>query len=205
MDQPGGQPGQTASRGLFVTIAHVYTRAMMALGCGLLAATVIIMGVEVFFRYVLNDSIIWAEEMSRYLLIWMTFLFLGIAYQRGELITLSMVLRRVPKAVHVIFTLVAYGASLATLGIIVWFGFAFAEVNSIQTLPAFDFIWASIAGPDEEANISAWWVYASVPVGAGLLALHMLIGGVVRIRRILADLPVFVEDMEQEPIGEGTR
>lgn len=27
----------------------------------------------VFFRYVLNDSIVWAEEMARYLFVWITF------------------------------------------------------------------------------------------------------------------------------------
>ena len=53
-------------------------RGMMFFGCTLLAGIVIIMGVQVFFRYVLNDSIIWAEEMSRYFLIWITFLVLGI-------------------------------------------------------------------------------------------------------------------------------
>lgn len=200
--QPSGQDNRA---GIFHVIARLYTRGMMTLGCTLLALTVIVMGVEVFFRYVLNNSIIWAEEMSRYFLIWMTFLFLGIAYQRGELISLSLVLRRVPRMVHVALTVIAHLASLATLAVIIWYGFVFAELNTIQTLPAFDFIWASIAGPDAEANVSSWWIYASVPVGASLLALHLAVGLVVRVRRILAGLPVFDEDLEQEPVGEGTR
>ena len=191
--------------GLLTLLARFYTRAMMTLGCTMLAATVIIMGVEVFFRYVLNNSIIWAEEMSRYFLIWMTFLFLGIAYQRGELISLTMVLRVVPKGVLIVLTVIAHVVSLLTLAVIVWYGFKFAEVNAIQTLPAFDFIWASVAGADSEANVSAWWIYASVPVGAGLLAIHLAIGMVVRIRRILANEIIFDEDLEQEPVGEGTR
>jgi TRAP-type C4-dicarboxylate transport system permease small subunit len=32
----------------------------------------------VFFRYVLNNSIIWAEELSRYLFVWITFMGAGL-------------------------------------------------------------------------------------------------------------------------------
>ena len=143
--------------------------------------------------------------MSRYFLIWITFLFLGLAYQRGEMISLSLVLRTVPKSVHIGLTVLGHFVALATLAILVWYGFRFAEVNTIQTLPAFDFVWASIAGENAEANVSAWWLYASVPVGAALLAIHLIFGLFRRIRRIATDLPVFEEDIEHEPTGEGTR
>jgi TRAP-type C4-dicarboxylate transport system permease small subunit len=196
---------RTTKTDIWHRIAHWYTKGMMALGCTLLGGIVVIMGVQVFFRYVLNDSLIWAEEMSRYLLVWITFLFLGIAFQRGELISLSLVLRKVPRRLQIVLTLVGFGASLTMLTVLVWYGFKFAEVNAIQTLPAFDFIWASIAGPNEELNVSSYWLYASVPVGAALLVVHLLIGLFVRIRRIAAGEAVFDEEIAQEPVGEGTR
>ncbi len=178
---------------------------MMFFGCCLMAGIVIIMGVQVFFRYVLNDSIIWAEEMSRYLLIWITFLFLGIAYQRGELISLNLFLQKVPRIVQLVLTILAFLAILGTLGVLTWYGFKFAEVNSIQTLPAFDFIWSAITGTDEELNFSSYWLYASVPVGAILLAIHLFLGVIVRVRRILAGEAVYTAQLRHEPVGEGTR
>jgi TRAP-type C4-dicarboxylate transport system permease small subunit len=188
----------TSNRGILASIVFWYERLMMIFGCTLLAGIVIIMGFQVFFRYVLNDSIIWSEEICRYFLIWITFLFLGIAYQRGELISLSMLLRVVPRWLHLVLTTLAHLAMLATLGILIWYGFAFADVNSIQTLPAFDFLWSSFINPREEANLSSWWLYVSIPVGAILLAMHLVVGYVVRMQKILVGEPVFPEDIGRE-------
>jgi TRAP-type C4-dicarboxylate transport system permease small subunit len=187
------------------SIVFWYERLMMIFGCTLLAGIVVIMGFQVFFRYVLNDSIIWSEEMCRYFLIWITFLFLGIAYQRGELISLSMLLRVVPRWLHLVLTTLAHLAMFATLGVLIWYGFAFADVNSIQTLPAFDFLWSSFINPREEANLSSWWLYVSIPVGAILLTLHLVVGYVVRIQKIMADEPVFPEDIGREVSGGEAR
>ncbi|MCC2097209.1 MAG: TRAP transporter small permease, partial [Hyphomicrobiales bacterium] len=191
-----------SNAGILAGIARWYERAMMFLGCTLLAGIVVIMGFQVFFRYVLNDSIIWSEEMCRYFLIWITFLFLGIAYQRGELISLSMLLRIVPCWLHLVLTTVAHLAMLGTLGILIWYGFAFADVNSIQTLPAFDFLWSTFINPREEANLSSWWLYVSIPVGAIFLSLHLIAGYFVRIGKIMAGEPVFPEDVGQEVFSQ---
>lgn len=191
--------------GVLGRIVGWYSRSMMFLGCTMLVGIVLIMGCQVYFRYVLNDSLIWAEEMCRYLLIWMTFLFMGLAYERGEMISLTMVLRKVPPWLHLGLMTIAYVASIGTLGILVWYGFAFANVNSIQTMPAFDFIWSALINPDEEANFSSWWLYASIPVGAFLLAIHLVAGYLLRARRILAGEPVYPEDISEEIIGSGSR
>ena len=39
--------------------------------------------VQVFFRYVLNNALPWSEEVARYMMIWMVFLVAPIAYRRG--------------------------------------------------------------------------------------------------------------------------
>ncbi len=195
----------TSNRGILASIVFWYERLMMIFGCTLLAGIVIIMGFQVFFRYVLNDSVIWSEEMCRYFLIWITFLFLGIAYQRGELISLSMLLRVVPRWLHLVLTTLAHLLMFATLGILIWYGFAFADVNSIQTLPAFDFLWSSFINPREEANLSSWWLYVSIPVGAILLTIHLIVGYVVRVQKIIAGEPVFPEDIGRELSGREAR
>ena len=41
---------------------------------GILGLIVSIMITQVFFRYILNNSLIWSEEFVRFLFIWMTFL-----------------------------------------------------------------------------------------------------------------------------------
>lgn len=187
-----------------VRLAAWYTRGMMTLGCAMLGIIVVVMGVQVFFRYVLNNSLIWAEELCRYLLVWISFLFLGLAFQRGEMVALKFVLRRLGRALQFVLTIVAYGVSIALMAILVWYGFAFAEVNAIQTLPAFDFIWSTLAGEGETLDISAYWLYAAVPVGAGLLGLHMAVALVLRLGLIARGVNVYDEAVEVD-VAEGTR
>ena len=47
--------------------------------CILLAAMAIVMGIQVFCRYVLSMSLSWSEELTRYLFIWSGFL--SVSYQ----------------------------------------------------------------------------------------------------------------------------
>ena len=63
-------------------------------------AIVVIMVVQVFARYVLNASLIWAEELCRYILIWQSFLLIGIAYHQGELVALELLSGKVTPAVR---------------------------------------------------------------------------------------------------------
>lgn len=48
-----------------------FVEILVGMGYGLL---VVLIGAAVFFRYVVNDSIVWAEELARYLFVWITFL-----------------------------------------------------------------------------------------------------------------------------------
>ena len=49
---------------------------------GLGFAMAALVAVQVFFRYVLNHSLFWSEELARYFLVWLTFLGASVAYYR---------------------------------------------------------------------------------------------------------------------------
>ncbi|MEC8794791.1 MAG: TRAP transporter small permease subunit, partial [Pseudomonadota bacterium] len=55
-------------------IVRGYLMTVRVLAGICMALIVVIMIAQVFARYVLGDSLIWAEELCRYLLIWQTFL-----------------------------------------------------------------------------------------------------------------------------------
>jgi TRAP-type C4-dicarboxylate transport system permease small subunit len=48
--------------------------------------------VQVFYRYVLNDALSWTEEASLWMLVWISFLILPVAYRKG--LNISMMLFR---------------------------------------------------------------------------------------------------------------
>lgn len=57
----------------------------------LMAAMSLLIGLQIFMRYVMGASLSWSEELARYLFIWATYL--GIAYgvQKGAHIRVTMV------------------------------------------------------------------------------------------------------------------
>ncbi|MCB1334301.1 MAG: TRAP transporter small permease [Roseivivax sp.] len=149
-----------------------YLRAIRFLAGLCMALIVGIMLAQVFYRYVLGDSLIWAEELCRYLLIWQTFLVLGLAYSRGEFVALDFLPKALPPRGRWILRAVMAVPIVAFLAVIAWYGYDFASRFDRQTIPALDFIWTALTG--HALGLSIRWVYVSVTVGSVLMALHVI-------------------------------
>ncbi len=162
-----------------------YLATLENLGGAAMAVIVVVVTVQVVMRYVFNASLIWAEELCRYILVWITFLLIGLAFHRGELIAVDLVTVRLRPTLRFAFKLLVTVPLLVFLGYIVVNGYRFAVRMGVQTLPAFDFIWSSLTG-QEEAEISIFWVYVSVAVGCALLILHILVALAVEWRELRA-------------------
>lgn len=134
---------------------------------------VVIMVVQVIARYGFNSSLIWAEELCRYLLIWLTFLLVGVAFQRGEFIAVDIVAAALKPPARFVLKVAVTIPVLVFLFYVVANGYEFALRLGIQTIPALDFIWGSIVGGDATLDVSVFWIYLSVPLGCGLLAIHI--------------------------------
>ena len=63
------QPTRLASR-----ISGALDLALEIISSGLFVAIVVLALVQVFFRYVLNNSLSWPDELSRFGVTWMVFL-----------------------------------------------------------------------------------------------------------------------------------
>lgn len=171
----------TEAPGPLARVVAGYVRTIRLLAGVSMALIVAIMITQVFFRYVLGGSLIWAEELCRYLLIWQTFLVLGLAYSRGEFVTLDFVPAALPPRGRWILRAVMAVPIVAFLLIMAWYGYDFASRFDRQTIPALDFIWTSLSG--EPLGLSIRWVYVSVTVGLGLMSLHVIADLVVTYRR----------------------
>jgi TRAP-type C4-dicarboxylate transport system permease small subunit len=137
-------------------------------GSSMLLITVIML-VQVVARYGFNASLIWAEELCRYILIWQTFLFISMAFRQGELVAVDILtLVMPPKALYALRLLVAVPIAFFLI-LMVKHGYDFAGRFTRQTIPAVDFIWMSIAG--RPAGLTVIWIYMSV----ALLLIHFLI------------------------------
>lgn len=65
-------------------------KAAVMLAAALLAAMVVMVIAQVFFRYVLNDSLGWTEELAKYLMVWVACLVAPWAYRENLNVSIQM-------------------------------------------------------------------------------------------------------------------
>lgn len=153
-------------------IVSAYLAILRLLAGVSMAVIVAIMIAQVWARYVTGGSLIWAEELCRYLLIWQTFLVLGLAYSRGEFVALEFLPSALSDRGRLILKAVTAIPALGFLGLIAVYGADYASRFGNQTIPALDFIWGALFGRPLGLSIS--YVYVSVSVGSVLMTLHIL-------------------------------
>ncbi len=157
-----------------------YADTIAALAAAMMATVVCVMALQVFYRYFLSDPLIWAEEVCRYLLIWMTFLSLGAAFQRGNIAVITILTNAMSRRVRAVFMVPTYLVTAGFLGFLVYQGWLYAEENLLQTIPGIDYVLQSLG---IDAGISIFWVYISLPIGCAILALHIVLSAL----RIMID------------------
>lgn len=164
--------------GGFAAAYRTYARAMQAAAAFAMALIVAILTAQVFYRYFLSGSLIWAEELSRCLLVWTCFLFSGIAYQRGEMASVDFVTRALPSRLRTFVMVPALVGAMFFIGVLAYYGALYANQNHMQILPGVSVLWRKLSG--STGGFSIFWVYISIPIGLGILFLHML-GTAVRL------------------------
>ena len=117
--------------------------------------------VNVVTRYVFNFSIIWAEEVSQYLMIWIAYLGAGLALREGRHVAVEMLQDRLPTALGRRVRMAVGGLVLAFLGAVTVLGFQFVVFVWNQETPVL--------------NISLGIPSLAIPIGALLFALHLLL------------------------------
>lgn len=115
--------------------------------------------VNVVCRYILNYSIIWAEEVSQYLMVWVAFLAAGLALREGRHVAIEMLQDRLPSRArrmtrHLIALLL-----IVFMGILIILGLQFVRFAWDQETPVL--------------NIPLGIPYMAVPIGALLLVIHL--------------------------------
>jgi len=131
-----------------------------------------VMLAQVFFRYVLNDSLQWSEEVSVWLMIWMTFIGGALLSANDEHMAVSMVLTRLPDALRPWFVVATKLLTLLFLGFVVFYGLKFFDASFHKVSPS--------------TGLSTKWAKLALPVGSALmflLTVNSLLLDAVAIRR----------------------
>lgn len=101
---------KTFGRGLDRLVAFVVV--------ALLVAMTIVTSAGVFWRYVMNDALSWAEELGCYMLVWVSFLGAALATYRGAHIGIDVVYDRIPRLAQRLLDVAVNGAIVVFMGAI---------------------------------------------------------------------------------------
>ena len=124
---------------------------------------VIVILIQVFFRYVLNNALPWPDEVARFLMLWMTGLIAPSAYRWGGFVSIDLLERFLPKFVSIFLTLFLLILSLFVLVVGLELGLKHINAGWIFNSSSIKIPFNLIGGKAEPIKLA--WMYMSLPVG----------------------------------------
>jgi len=118
----------------------------------------IVVAVQVFFRYALNHSLFWSEELARYLLVWLTFLGASVAYRRNIHPGIDIVYVRMPTSIQRTVSIFIHSISTVLFGVMIFYGIQFSYFVRLQISPAL--------------YLPKWIVFSIIPLSGIIFMIH---------------------------------
>jgi len=117
---------------------NILEQALNFVAIILFAMIFIVVLLQIFFRYILNDPLIWTEELARYLFIWLCFTGWVIASRHSDHITIVAVRDKLPVVLQKLVGLLTQSGYIALAAILIWQGsFLFQRNLSVETVTLF--------------------------------------------------------------------
>ena len=124
---------------------------------------VIVILIQVFFRYILNNALPWPDEVARFLMLWMTGLIAPSAYRWGGFVSIDLLERFLPKVISTLLTLFLLVISLMVLIIGLELGLKHINAGWIFNSSSIKIPFHLIGGKAEPIKLA--WMYMSLPIG----------------------------------------
>ncbi len=128
------------------------------LGCAMLVVMVVVVFAGVVFRYVLNDSLAWPEEMARILFGWITFLGASAVMKRRGHLGVDTLLIALPLGPRFVLLRLVDVLVLSLLAALLVFGIRLVQFDIFLRTATMSWSWALI--------------YSMVPFTAALMIVH---------------------------------
>ena len=131
---------------------------------------IVVISLQIVCR-VLFDSLTWSEEVSRYLLVWATFLGATMAYKRGMHIAVTFVVESTPGKMKKVLNVLSVVLSLVFFFIALRYGIEYISLQTSQVSAAL--------------RIPMKYVYTVIPCSFMIMLIH----GLSAINNIVKDIP----------------
>lgn len=127
----------------------------------MLSAMTLIVGANVALRYLTNNSLPWADEAARYLMIWLTFIGAGLTLRTGGHVAITNLQDVMPNRLQIVLRALIVVTLLVFFGYMVVVGYEYMIRMQFQKTPAL--------------RLPFLYVYAAMPIGFALLIVHLLL------------------------------
>ena len=154
----------------FLLFERGTTFAALLGACAMLVVAASLGMFQIVTRFVLEQPAEWTEVLIRFSLIWMVFLAIPAAFRQGAMVSVDVLYRWSPPRIRRVLDHVVALAALALIGVIIWWGWDYAQRGGVQ----------SMAGLE---SVSMFWAYLAMPVG-GLFCVIGIIGNLVDPQRM---------------------
>ena len=127
----------------------------------LLSAMSVIVFLNVVMRYVTEASIPWSEEVSRHMMIWLTFLGSGLVLRSGGHIAIDNLQNALSTRNARLLRVIVFLLMVFFFGILFYYGCIYVSRTMMQTTAA--------------TEIPFGYVYLAMPVGLALMLVHLFL------------------------------
>ncbi len=155
---------------------------------------------QVIMRFVVGHSLVWSEELGKFIFVWLSWLGISIGERRNEHIKITLLTDRFSPKWQKVFEIVAYLVLLVILGVIIYYSVILVEFQ----------VKVKYAG----IKISTSWGYLSLLLGCSFMVVRIIAVLYRDIRALITknydapSHPLAVSQIDQaveafEGIGEG--
>jgi TRAP-type C4-dicarboxylate transport system permease small subunit len=127
----------------------------------MLSAMALVVGANIALRYLTSHSLPWADEVARYLMIWLTFIGAGLILRIGGHVAITNLQDALPTTGQKVLRAIIVLILLGFFGFMVYVGWQYAQRMQYQMTPAL--------------RLPFLYIYAAMPVGFALLIVHLLL------------------------------
>ena len=155
-------PPEQSKGALALFFHHLSDRANRVSEAGLFVFMLVMLVVttlQVVFRFFFT-ALSWSEEMSCFLLVFVSLLGTAVAFKRGSHIAITFLIDRVPPVTRKILLTFIQFLGLVFFGIVSFYGAGLMRAEATQLTPAM--------------QISMKWVYLMYPLIGVVIMLHMV-------------------------------
>ena len=142
-------------------LEKIVDKSVEIVGCSLLLGITVLIVAQVIFRYVLQNSISWSEELTRYMMVWAVFLSCGYVLNKAAHANIDLLISRFSPQMRMLMEKGSLLLIMMFAVIIIRYGLVLMRFGHRQ-------ISSALAVP-------MGYVYLAIPIGGALLLFYCLV------------------------------